>query len=202
MNLVNDFDSLLENIFEGRKDLAVFVVGGRCYYLADDKENFCIDVRPEYREYVERGVMDGDLYDAAISAFRGGVPVLDVNTFQRYLDNNGVEVYSSAWMGDFFKYGHSVAYFAEFYRHIEDVLSGSAEARLDEWDKLRMRLPRFYINLDDRTFQHVDWDRSHESYVPSDWNAKASSEFGELIPSEEKYWIVDGMDFWRLQSQG
>lgn len=46
MNLVNDFDSLLENIFEGRKDLAVFVVGGRCYYLADDKENFCVDVRP------------------------------------------------------------------------------------------------------------------------------------------------------------
>jgi len=202
MSLVNDFDSLLENIFEGRKDLALFVVGSRCYYLADDKENFCIDVRPEYRGYVERGAMDGELYDAAISAFRGGVPILDVNKFQRYLDNNGVNVCSSEWMGEFFKYGHSAVYFVELYRHIEDVLSGRAEARLDEWGKLRVRLPRFYINLDSKIFQHVDWDRSHESYVPSDWNAKASSEFGGLIPDEDKYWIVDGMDFWSLQSQG
>jgi len=202
MSSVNDFDDLLDDIFEGRRDLAVFIVGGRYYYLADDKENFCIDVRPEYRGYVERGVMDSSLYDAAISAFRGGVPVLNVNTFQSYLDATEVKVRSSAWMSDFFQYGHSVAYFAEFYKHMEDVLSGRAEARLDEWDKLRMRLPRFYINFDDKTLQHVDWDRSHESYVPSDWNAKASSEFGELIPNEEKYWIVDGMDFWRLQSQG
>jgi len=200
MSLVNSFDGLLDSIFEGWKDLAVFVVGGRYYYLADDKENFCIDVRPEYRAYVERGVMDAALYESAVSAFRGGVPVLDVSTFQCYLDNNKVEVYSLAWMGDFFKYGHSVVYLAELYRHIEDVLSGRAEARFEDWDKLRMRLPRFYINLDSKILRHIDWDRFHESNVPSDWDAQASSEFGQWIPDEKKYWVVDGMDFWKLQS--
>lgn len=202
MSSVSDFDSLLESVFEGRKDLALFVVGGKFHYLADDKENFCIDVRPEYKDYVERGVMGSELYEAAVSAFRGGVPVLDVNTFKSYLDNNEVEVYSVSWMSDFFTYGYSRVYLAEFYRHVEDVLSGRAEARLGEWDRLRMRLPRFYINLDDKLFQHVDWDRSHESYVPSDWSAQASSEFGTLIPGRERYWLVDGMDFWKLQAQG
>jgi hypothetical protein len=194
----DDVDGLLEDIFEGHKDLAVFVAGGKYYYLADDKGNFCIDVRPEYRSYVESGVMDSSLYDQAVSEFRGGVPVLEVNTFQRYLDNNSVNVYSLEWMVRFFTYGYSAAYLGEFHNHIEAVLSGHAKPRLDECEKMRMRLPRFYVDLDSKVFRHVDWDRFHESYVPSDWDGQASGSFAELIPKEQRYWVVDGMDFWTL----
>lgn len=62
-----------------------------------------------------------------------------------------------------------------------------------------MRLPKFYINFDKKICRHTDWDRGNEKFVPEGWNAQAHSDFGLLIPDDLRYWLIDGMSFWKLQ---
>ncbi|WP_411381641.1 hypothetical protein [Pseudomonas sp. MPB26] len=200
MSLENDFNDVLHDIFEGRKDVAVFVVGGKYYYVVDDKENYCIDVEIEYKAYLAAGEIDENFYDEAVANFRGGIPVLDINTFSRYLDTASVAKFSVEKMRDFFCFGHSPEQLFNIYRHIEAILSNEAEGRLNELDQLRMRLPKFFIDLDNKVLRHTDWDRAHEDYAPLDWDAKASSDFDELISTENQYWVVNGMNFWILHA--
>ena len=200
MNLENDLNDVLHDIFEGRKDVAMFVVSGKYYYVVDDKENYCIDVGVEYKAYIDAGEMDADLYDDVVANFRGGVPVLDVNTFSRYLEAASLIEFSVEEMRDFFCFGYSPEHLFEIYRHIEAILSNDAEGRSDELDNLRMRLPKFFIDLDNKVLRHTDWDRAHEDYAPLRWDAKASSDFDKLISTENKYWVIHDMDFWILHS--
>ena len=200
MSLKNDLNDVLHDIFEGQKEVAVFVVSGKYYYVVDDKENYCIDVGMEYKAYIDSGDMDAGLYDEAVANFRSGIPVLDVNTFSQYLDAGSVIDFSVEDMRGFFRFGYSPEYLFEIYRHVEAIVSNDAEGRLDELDKLRMRLPKFFIDLDNKVLRHTDWDRVHEDYAPLGWDAKASSDFDKLIPAENKYWVVNDMDFWILYS--
>lgn len=126
--------------------------------------------------------------------------MLDVNTFSQYLDAGSVIEFSVEDMRGFFHFGYSAEYLFEIYRHVEAIVSNDAEGRLDELDKLRMRLPKFFIDLDNKVLRHTDWDRAHEDYALLGWDAKASSDFDKLIPAENKYWVVNDMDFWILYS--
>ncbi len=81
MNLENNYQNLLSDLFDGEKAIAVFVVKGKHYYLIDNKENYCIDVRSEYKNYIDKGLMKESLYDEAISLFRNGIPVLTEDNF-------------------------------------------------------------------------------------------------------------------------
>ncbi|OSN01782.1 hypothetical protein [Lonsdalea iberica] len=199
MNLTNDYQNLLDAIFNGDKDIAIFVVDGIHYYIVDNKDNYCIDVRPEYKLYIAKGWMKESLYDEAVSSFRNGVPVLSKDTFKDYITRNDVAVYNVDWMRSFFKLGRDDECLISFYDYIERFLSTLTDPVSVEWDGWRMRLPKFYINFDKKIYRHTDWDRSHESSVPSDWNAQANSDFGLLVPDKEQYWLINGMNFWKLQ---
>jgi len=199
MNLENNYQNLLSDLFDGEKAIAVFVVKGKHYYLIDNKENYCIDVRPEYKNYIDKGLMKESLYDEAISLFRNGIPVLTEDNFQEYVTQNNVVVYSVEDMRDFFMLGRVGTHLIDFYDYIERFLSVLTDPVSDEWDKWRMRLPKFYINFDKKIYRHTDWDRSHETSAPLDWSAQANSDFGLLIPDKEQYWLINGMNFWKLQ---
>lgn len=199
MNSENDYQNLLHAIFNGDKDIAIFVVDGEHYYVVDSKDNYCIDVRFEYKEYIAKGWMKESLYDEAVSSFRNGVPVLSKDTFKDYITRNDVAVYTVDWMRSFFKLGRDDECLIIFYDYIERFLSTLTDPVSVEWDGWRMRLPKFYINFDKKIYRHTDWDRSHESSVPSDWNAQANSDFGLLVPDKEQYWLINGMNFWKLQ---
>lgn len=95
--------------------------------------------------------------------------------------------------------GYSRTHLCDFYNYIERFLSTLTEPVSGEWDKLRMRLPRFYINFDKKIYRHTDWDRGNEKFVPAGWNAQANNDFGLLIPDDQRYWLIDGMSFWKLQ---
>lgn len=86
-----------------------------------------------------------------------------------------------------------------FYDYVERFLSTLTDPVSVEWDSWRMRLPKFYINFDKKIYRHTDWYRSHEASVPSNWNAQANSDFGLLVPDKEQYWLINGMNFWKLQ---
>lgn len=199
MNLENNYQNLLSDLFDGEKAIAVFVVKGKHYYTVDSKENYCIDVRPEYKSYIDKGLMKESLYNEAISLFRNGIPVLTEENFQEYINKNNVSVYSVEDMRDFFTVGQTEGHLVDFYAYIERFLSVLTDPVSNEWDKWRMRLPKFYINFDKKIYRHTDWDRNHETSAPSDWSAQANSDFGLLIPDNEQYWLIDGMNFWKLQ---
>ena len=148
MNLANDYQNLLNSIFNGEKEIAIFVVDGVHYYTVDNKENYCIDVRPEYQSYVENGWMKESLYDEAVSSFRKGLPILDQHNFKDYINQDSVEIHSVNWMQSFFKYNRNNDELLAFYSYIEQFLSTLTETVSDDWDKWKMRLPKFYINFD------------------------------------------------------
>lgn len=199
MSLENDFQNLLSVIFNGEKDIAIFVLNGLHYYVVDEKSNYCIDVRPEYKEYLAKGWMSESLYEEAVNSFRNGIPVLSKDNFDSYINQANVAVYTLDWMRSFFLSGRDNDFLVNFYHYIERFLSTLTEPVLNEWDDWRMRLPRFYINFDKKIYRHTDWDRAHEKFVPTDWNAQANSDFGLLVPDKEQYWIINGMNFWKLQ---
>ncbi|MGV2880328.1 hypothetical protein D9O29_23035 [Pantoea vagans] len=199
MNLTNEYQNLLKEIFNGNKDIAIFVVDGVHYYILDNKENFCIDVKPEYKAYIAKGWMKESLYDEAVSSFRNGVSVLSKDSFKDYITRNDVAIYTVDWMKSFFISGRNNGQLVSFYDYVERFLSTSTDPVSVEWDSWRMRLPKFYINFDKKIYRHTDWDRSHEASVPSDWNAQANSDFGLLVPDKEQYWLINGMNFWKLQ---
>jgi len=199
MNLTNEYQNLLKEIFNGNKDIAIFVVDGVHYYIIDNKENFCIDVKPEYKAYIAKGWMKESLYDEAVSSFRNGVSVLSKDSFKDYITRNDVAIYTVDWMKSFFMSGRNNGQLVSFYDYVERFLSTSTDPVSVEWDSWRMRLPKFYINFDKKIYRHTDWDRSHEASVPSDWNAQANSDFGLLVPDKEQYWLINGMNFWKLQ---
>lgn len=198
MNLESSYQSLLDNIYNGEKDIAIFVLDGKHYYVFDSKVNYCIDVRPEYKFYIDEGWMKAELYEQAVNSFRNGIPILSKDNFRSYIVKNNVAVYSIDWMRDFFVSNRDSKILIDFYEYIETFLSFLTEPVSPEWDSWRMRLPRFYINFDKKIYRHTDWDRQHEKSVPSDWNAQANSDFGLLVPDKEQYWLINGMNFWKL----
>lgn len=48
MNLENDYQALINALFNGEKAIGIFVLKNKYHYVVDDKENFCIDVRSDY----------------------------------------------------------------------------------------------------------------------------------------------------------
>lgn len=199
MNLENNYQNLLRELFDGEKAIAVFVVKGKHYYIVDNKENYCIDVRPEYKAYIDAGLMKESLYNEAVSLFRSGIPILTEDNFEEYVIKNNVTSYSVEDMKKFFLLDRGFRYLIDFYDYIERFLSVLTDPVSDEWDLWKMRLPKFYINFDKKIYRHTDWDRSHETSAPSDWSAQANSDFGLFIPDKEQYWLVNGMNFWKLQ---
>ena len=133
MNLTNEYQNLLKEIFNGNKDIAIFVVDGVHYYIIDNKENFCIDVKPEYKAYIAKGWMKESLYDEAVSSFRNGVSVLSKDSFKDYITRNDVAIYTVDWMKSFFISGRNNGQLVSFYDYVERFLSTSTDPVSVEW---------------------------------------------------------------------
>lgn len=147
MNSENDYQSLLNAIFNGEKDIAIFVLDGVHHYVIDTKDNYCIDVRPEYQSYIKKGWMKEELYEQAVNSFRNGIPVLSKDNFHDYIAKNDIAVYSMEWMRQFFISGRENDNIVSFYDYIERFLSTIVDPVSSEWDRWRMCLPNFYINF-------------------------------------------------------
>ncbi|EKM0378405.1 hypothetical protein PTT41_004138 [Cronobacter turicensis] len=199
MNLENDYLEIIGAIFNGEKEIAIFVIDGKHHYVIDTKDNYCIDVRMEYKSYITKGWLNEALYDDAVNSFRNGIPLLTKESFSDYINKNNVIIRSVDWMKSFFLFNRRNDELAGFYDYIERFLSNLNEPVSEKWDSWRMRLPKFYINFDKKIFRHTDWDRNHESSVPAEWEAQANNNFGLLVPDKEQYWLIDGMNFWKLQ---
>lgn len=201
MNSKNDYQQLATSIFNGDTDIAIIVSKGEHYFITDNKENFVIDIRPFYDSYLEKGIINISEYNYALTNFRGGASKLDSDNLMLYLSSlDDGNVRSISWMREFFMNGFDHNDFSVFYDYVENYLMASnTEIEREEWQILESRLPKFYLNLDKKLFLHTDWDRTFEDDLPSDWKGMASSRFWALIPDNLQYWLINGMNFWKLQ---
>ncbi|MBK4772817.1 MAG: hypothetical protein FT726_24750 [Pantoea sp. Morm] len=199
MNLATEVQEIHDSLFNGDVDIAIFVLNGSHYYIIDSKENYCIDVRPEYDAYIQNGWLKPEQLDEALNSFRGGIPLLDKSNFFEYMKIANVKCFTKSWMHNFFIHNKTKEDLCSFYSYIENFLSTSNEAVRPDWDEWRLRLPKFYINFDKKIFQHTDWERDHENLAPPNWSSQKNNMFGLLVPDSEQYWIIDGMNFWKLK---
>lgn len=196
----NEYEFLLNSIFEGHLEIAIIVSQGKHYFIIDDKENFVIDIKPFYDLYLEKGILDKESYTYALKEFRGGASILNNETLPLYLatlPEGSIKTFD--WMEEFFKYKMNIDDLEKLYIYIESYLmSGKGDIKNEAWAILEFRLPKFYLNFDRNLFFHTDWQRDFEKQLPNDWRGNASSQFWSLIPDKYQYWIINGMNFWKL----
>lgn len=196
----NQYEFLLNSIFEGSCEIAIIVSQRKHYFIIDDKENFVIDIKPFYDSYLEKGILDENSYSFALKEFRGGASILNNETLPLYLSSlPEMNIKTLDWMKNFFKYKTNMDELEKLYIYMEDYLmSGEGDIKNELWAVMESRLPKFYLNLDRNLFFHTDWQREFENQLPDNWKGKASSQFWSLIPDRYQYWIINGMNFWKL----
>ncbi|MBR7734509.1 hypothetical protein [Acinetobacter nosocomialis] len=196
----NQYEFLLNSIFEGSCEIAIIVSQRKHYFIIDDKENFVIDIKPFYDSYLEKGILDENSYSFALKEFRGGASILNNETLPLYLSSlPEMNIKTLDWMKNFFKYKTNMDELEKLYIYMEDYLmSGEGDIKNELWAVMESRLPKFYLNLDRNLFFHTDWQREFENQLPDNWKGKAFSQFWSLIPDSYQYWIINGMNFWKL----
>ncbi|MCW9732233.1 hypothetical protein L5B97_01820 [Avibacterium sp. 20-15] len=188
MNLENDF--LLNEIFEGRIDIAIFVVDRNYLFVFDDKENFTIDIRPFYKRYLNDGIITKEQYTYAINHYRGGAFTLDKASINKYMSSIKIKPKDIIEMKNFFYRGFDLSFFYKVYLNPMKFHN--------ELNKIKLKIPKFYINLDKNIFFHNYKDRDFEKEQPKNWSSTYSDNFLSLIPIEYKYWVVNNMDFSKI----
>lgn len=191
--------NLETRVFNGELDIAIFVVNSKHYFIFDDKENYVIDIRTIYKDYLEKEIISYNQYIQALKLYRGGASLLTKNNVFDYFDSLDISPRDKKWMVNYFIEGYDLNKLKNIYYFIERSLMSSNEIiTLEDWNKLEGRLPRFYINLDRNIFMHTNWDREFENNLPQGWRGEASSRFWSLVPDEQSYWHIEDMNFWKL----
>ena len=191
--------NLETRVFNGELDIAIFVVNSKHYFIFDDKENYIIDIRTIYKDYLEKEMISYNQYIQALKLYRGGASLLTQNNVFDYFDSLDISPRDKKWMVNYFIEGYDLNKLKNIYYFIESSLMSSNEIiTLEDWNKLEGRLPRFYINLDRNIFMHTNWDREFENNLPQGWRGEASSRFWSLVPDEQSYWHIENMNFWKL----
>ncbi|MFO6069960.1 hypothetical protein ACLBT0_33505, partial [Pseudomonas aeruginosa] len=52
--------------------------------------------------------------------------------------------------------------------------------------------------FDPKIYRNMYCNRAHEELAYSDWLAKCS-DFCHLVPDRERYWVLEGMDYWKYR---
>ena len=191
--------NLETRVFNGELDIAIFVVNSKHSFIFDDKENYIIDIRTIYKDYLEKEIISHNQYLQALKIYRGGASLLTKNNVFDYFDSLDISPRDKKWMVNYFIEGYDLNKLKNIYYFIESSLMSSNEIiTLEDWNKLEGRLPRFYINLDRNIFMHTNWDREFENNLPQGWRGEASSRFWSLVPDEQSYWHIENMNFWKL----
>ncbi|NWB94901.1 hypothetical protein HX870_10355 [Pseudomonas gingeri] len=190
---------LFGELLAGEKAICFFVNHGRCYWVLDYKYNFSLDAEKDYRGYLEKGHITREQYALACREFRGGILRLTSDNFPQYMAGEGRDVFECEELEDFFDMGVS-GEIASLLGRVEEYYLSGAELNSEDFSfagVVASRLPMFYVNFDRKIYKHLDFGRSHEELVYSDWVAKYS-DFNFLIPDRERYWARGG-DYWKLR---
>lgn len=187
--------SVFDDLWNGEKSVCFFVHLGRCFWVVDEKYNFCLDAEKDYRAYLEGGDITQEQYDLACKEFRGGILRMTADNFPQYLQSSNEKILSSFELENFIGVDGDIFKKVEAYYLTGEVLS---MADFKHANVISSRFPKFYINFDRKIYMHLDYGRAHEDLAYSDWTAECA-DFSFLIPDNERYWVKAGNDYWKLR---
>lgn len=195
----------LNNIFEYRRCISIFIHHKKIFYLIDDKDKLELNAKISFDVYLKKGIITKEQYDIDYKGYRNGIWQLKKDNFEQYLKSDTVILFKKDELKELLFYGFSCEETARLYSVVENKLSyndpvsdSKKENDFLKINQISSRLPLFYINFDTEVYLHMDWDRSHEDYVYDGWFAKAM-DFGYLIPDEFCYWKINGRDYWKFR---
>lgn len=196
-----DHNTQLEiDLWNGEKSICFFVHSGRFFWVVDYKYNFCLDGEVDYLAYLEKGHISKTQFIDACRGFRGGILKLSKDNFSEYLELKSTTILNDRTLKDIFNAPSLVTNNILLNKAENLFMSGirlSSEG-FNEINKVAVKLPQFYINFDRNMYFHMDIERFHEDSAYKDWNAKYL-DFSYLIPDEQRYWIQENRDFWKLK---
>lgn len=190
---------LADDLWGGEKNICFFVHSGACFWVVDDKFNFILDAEKDYRAYLDKGHITQEQYASACMTFRGGVLKLTAENFLKYLRAGERWVLSRQDLKDMFVCGLDMS--ESLHGRIEGYYLSGVElsaSYFHDANTVVSRLPMFYVNFDRKIYMHMDFNRAHEELAYSDWLAKCS-DFCHLVPDRERYWVLEGMDYWKYR---
>ena len=168
--------------------IGAYVHQDRCLWVIDWMEYFHQDATSQVHEF---------------DNYRSGISVLNEQTFERYLA-----------LEQPYLLGHNVLHELLFRETPAQELTALV-IRLTEadhdWNQFSQRevgimrkaakaLPLFYTNFDRKVFYHYHFDRPHEDYISDGWIGEFKN-FFPLLPVEERWWLIDGIDYSALRGQ-
>lgn len=162
MNMESKF--ICDEIFEGRLDIAAFISKDQVFFIFDDKENFVIDITPFYQRYFLKGIINKDQLEYALTNYRGGASILNNDTFEWYVNSLNIPSRSISEMKFFLE-------------------------QINNYQK-SLKLPTFYINLDDSLFVHSHIDRDFSEGLPCGWKYRVDMNVVDYIDKKFSYWDV------------
>ena len=185
-----DNKDILRNIFEGNLDIAIIIFNQEVKFIFDNKENFVIDINPFYERYFKKGIINLDQYKYAINHYRNGASNLTKDNLYLYFSSLKIEPKEVNWMRDFFMFGYNQQYLNNIYVN--------KKSYSEDIECLKMRLPRFLLDFNDKTFIHSYSDRIFEEDLPVGWAGYYSDSFLLSINQKDSYWILNENNFAEL----
>lgn len=192
--------ALLDDLLSGEKSVCFFVFLKRCFWVVDERYNFCLDAEKDYHAYLDKGHITQEQFVLACKEFRGGVLKLTADNFPQYLKFVADRVFSSEALASLIV-GDDSSEVVELLEKVEMYyLSGEKLSASDfkAASALSALLPKFYINFDRKIYMHMDVGRFHEELSYPDWVSECA-DFNFLVPDKEKYWFLGGDDYWKLR---
>lgn len=196
---MNNWNLLVEDLWNGDKGICFFVHSGRSFWVADEKFNFSLDAGKDYRAYFDKGHITKEQYDAACSSFREGILNLTANNFLKYLNSKERLILTVQNLKEILEY--NILLGVQLHQRIEQYYLSGSELEVSEFavaNVVSSRLPMFYVNFDRDIYMHMDYGRAHEDLAYSGWLAKCA-DFCYLVPDRERYWVSGAVDFWKYR---
>lgn len=192
--------ALLEDLLSGEKSVCLFVFLGRCFWVLDERYNFCLDAEKDYRAYLDKGHITQEQFVLACKEFRGGVLKLTVDNFPQYLKSKVDRVFSSEVLAGLV-FGDNASEHFKLLEKIERYYLTGENLSVIDFElvsAISARLPKFYIDFDRKIYMHMDFGRFHEELSYPGWVSQCAG-FNFLVPDKEKYWFFGGNDYWKLK---
>ena len=198
MFIIND--KVIEDLWLNEKSIAYFVCNNKSYWVLDYKYHYQLNQEIEAQALLDKGQITLELFNNGLKQSRGGISKLNKSNFSQYLALEETVVLEKSDLKDMIIYDFSSEVLKSIYLNIECYLSFGGKITDDFFykvNKIKSRLPRYYINFDRKLYLHTDYDLSPESSVSYDKWVATDSDFGYYIPDNDTFWILENKNFWK-----
>lgn len=193
-------EEIIEDLWLNERAIAYFVCNNKSYWVLDYKYNYQLNQEIEAKALLDKGFITLEVFKNGLKTSRGGISKLNRDNFYQYLALKDTISLERSDLNEIMHHSFSSKHLNYIYSNLEYNLSQNNEIEDNifyEINKIKSRLPRYYINFDRRIYLHTDYDLSPESSVSQDsWIAK-DGDFSYYISDKDVYWILENQNFWK-----